>query len=78
LTGKFIGRFRPAFLCGKSVEGSLACFIAVFFCSWPVSGSPSTALATAAAATVAEALPLRDWDNIVIPLVTRLVFWLNQ
>jgi dolichol kinase len=68
LAGKFFGRWRPAFLCGKSVEGSLACFTAVFLCSWPASGSPFTALAVAAAATVVEALPLRDWDNILIPL----------
>jgi dolichol kinase len=75
LAGKCFGRIRPAFLCGKSVEGSLACFTAVFLCCWPVSGSPSTALAVAAAATVAEALPLKDWDNIVIPLVAGFTFW---
>jgi dolichol kinase len=78
LAGKFFGRLRPAFLCGKSVEGSLACFSAVFLCSWPASGSPSTALAVAAAATVAEALPLKDWDNIVIPLAAGFTFWLLQ
>jgi dolichol kinase len=78
LTGKFFGRLRPAFLCGKSVEGSLACFIAVFLCSWPVSDSPSAALVVAAVATVAEALPLKDWDNILIPLVAGSVFRLVQ
>jgi dolichol kinase len=78
LAGKCFGRLRPAFLCGKSVEGSLACFAAVFLCSWPVSGSPSAALVVAAAATVAEALPLKDWDNIVIPLVAGLAFWFVQ
>ncbi|MDR2048765.1 MAG: SEC59/DGK1/VTE5 family protein [Treponema sp.] len=78
LAGKFFGRWRPAFLCGKSVEGSLACFTAVFLCSWPVSGSPFAALIAALAATVAEALPLKDWDNIIIPLATGFAFWLNQ
>ncbi|MDR0402282.1 MAG: SEC59/DGK1/VTE5 family protein [Treponema sp.] len=78
LTGKFFGRFRPAFLCGKSVEGSLACFTAVFLFSWPVSGSLYTALISAAAATAVEALPLRDWDNIFIPLAAGLAFWLNH
>jgi dolichol kinase len=78
LAGKFFGRWRPAFLCGKSVEGSLACFAAVFLCSWLASGSPSAALVAALAATVAEALPLKDWDNIFIPLATGLVFWLTQ
>jgi dolichol kinase len=75
LTGKFMGRLRPGFLRGKSVEGSLACFAAVFLCSWPASGSFRTALASAAAATAAEALPLKDWDNIVIPLVSGTAAW---
>jgi dolichol kinase len=73
LVGKFIGRIRPAFLCGKSVEGSIACFIAVFLCSWPVSGTIRTALVAAAAAPVAEAPPFRDWDNIIMPLVVGSV-----
>jgi dolichol kinase len=77
LAGKFLGRLRPAFLCGKSVEGSLACFTAVFLCAWPVSGSPAAALVVAAAATVAEALPLKDWDNILIPLAAGFAFWLT-
>ncbi|MDR2482248.1 MAG: phosphatidate cytidylyltransferase [Treponema sp.] len=72
LAGKFFGRLRPAFLCGKSVEGSLACFTAVFFCSWVASGETRTALIAAAAATVTEALPLRNWDNIAIPLITGM------
>jgi dolichol kinase len=75
LAGKFLGRLRPAFLFGKSVEGSLACFIAVFLCSWPASGSLRAALITAAAATVAEALPLRNWDNIIIPLAAGSAAW---
>jgi dolichol kinase len=78
LAGKCFGRLRPAFLRGKSVEGSLACFAAVFLCSWPASGSLSAALVVAAAATVTEALPLKDWDNIVIPLVAGFTFWLLQ
>jgi dolichol kinase len=78
LVGKFLGRRRPAFLCGKSVEGSLACFIAVFLCAWPASGSPAAALTVAAVATVAEALPLGDWDNIIIPLAAGLAFRLVQ
>ena len=70
LAGKFFGRLRPAFLCGKSIEGSLACFTAVFLCSWAASGRTKTALIAAVAATITEALPLRNWDNIAIPLVT--------
>jgi dolichol kinase len=71
-----LGRLRPALLRGKSVEGSLACFAAVFLCSLAASGSVRTALITAAAATAAEALPLKDWDNIVIPLASGAAAWL--
>lgn len=70
LAGKFFGRLRPAFLCGKSVEGSMACFTTVFLCSWIASNRTKTALIAAIAATITEALPLRNWDNIAIPLVT--------
>lgn len=74
LAGKAFGRMRPAFLAGKSVEGSLACWTAVFFCTWAVcawTGGESglrTALVTASFTAAAEVLPLKDWDNIVIPL----------
>jgi dolichol kinase len=78
LVGKFFGKWRPAFLCGKSIEGSFACFTAVFLYSWPASGSAAAALAVAAVATVAEALPLKDWDNIFIPLATGSAFCLIQ
>jgi dolichol kinase len=70
LTGKFLGRIRPRFLCGKSLEGSLACFLGVFISAWISSGRLRTALLAAAFAVPVEALPLRDWDNIIIPLVT--------
>jgi dolichol kinase len=73
LLGKPFGRIRPAFLFGKSVEGSLACFFAVFFCAWSVSHSLSISLVAALTATVVEALPLEDLDNIAIPLAVALV-----
>jgi dolichol kinase len=68
LIGKFLGRFRPSFLCGKSIEGSLTCFtITVLICffifrDWP------TALAVGLASTLVDALPLREFDNLLLPL----------
>jgi dolichol kinase len=73
LIGKFFGRLRPAFLFGKSVEGSLACFTAVFIAAWRVSGSMSIALAAAFTAMAVEALPLEDYDNIALPVTVGLV-----
>lgn len=68
LVGKFFGQIRPAFLKGKSIEGSFACFAAVFIGAYQVSYSHKAAFIAAAVATVAEALPLKDYDNLVIPL----------
>jgi dolichol kinase len=73
LIGKFFGRLRPAFLCGKSVEGSLACFTAVFIAAWRVSGSLPLALAAAFTAMAVEALPLEDYDNIALPVTVGMV-----
>jgi dolichol kinase len=68
LIGKLFGRTRPSFLYGKSLEGSLACFTAVFIAAWQVSHSFHISLAAALTAALAEALPLDDLDNLVIPI----------
>jgi dolichol kinase len=68
LVGKLYGRIRPAFLFGKSLEGSMACFAAVFISAYLVSHSYSVAIAAALTATTIEALPLEDYDNIALPL----------
>jgi dolichol kinase len=72
LIGRAFGRIRPAFLLGKSLEGSLSCFFSVLIVSWYVCGDVKTSLIAAAAATVCEALPLEDYDNIIIPLAAGI------
>jgi len=72
LVGKSFGKWRPAFLCGKSVEGSLACFTAVFISAFAVSRHLNIALIAALTATVVEALPLEDFDNMAIPVTVGL------
>ncbi|MCL2764002.1 MAG: phosphatidate cytidylyltransferase [Treponema sp.] len=73
LAGKFFGKWRPAFLSGKSVEGSLACFAVVLIGAYAVSGSMSIAFIAAFTAMVVEALPLEDYDNLAIPVTVGLV-----
>jgi dolichol kinase len=73
LVGKLFGRIRPAFLFGKSVEGSLACFIATFISAYMVSHSYLVSLSAAFTATAVEALPLEDYDNVALPLVVGAV-----
>ncbi|MDR1318477.1 MAG: phosphatidate cytidylyltransferase [Treponema sp.] len=72
LVGKIFGRIRPSFLCGKSLEGSLACFTAVFISAWQVSRSFHISLIAAFTAAAAEALPLEDYDNLAIPMSVGL------
>jgi dolichol kinase len=69
LAGRFLGRLRPAFLLGKSLEGSLACFTAVLISAYQVSHNYRVALPLAFVAMLTEALPLEDYDNLVLPLV---------
>ncbi|MDR1390534.1 MAG: SEC59/DGK1/VTE5 family protein [Treponema sp.] len=77
LTGKTLGRLRHPFLFGKSVEGSLSCFAGTFISAFLASGSLRRSLVAAGAATITELPPIRDWDNIIIPLATGLAvtFW---
>ncbi|MDR2942492.1 MAG: phosphatidate cytidylyltransferase [Treponema sp.] len=72
LIGKLFGKWRPAILCGKSVEGSLACFSAVFISAYSVSHNINIAIVAAFTATVVEALPLEDYDNMLIPVTVGL------
>jgi dolichol kinase len=72
LVGKFFGRHRPAFLRGKSLEGSLACFFAVFFTAHGVSSSYRVAVFAALTAALTEALPLKDYDNLILPLTVGM------
>jgi dolichol kinase len=68
ITGKFLGRLRPAFLSGKSVEGSLACFTVSALAAYLVFFDPKTALAVGLASVLIDALPIREFDNILLPL----------
>lgn len=68
LFGKAFGRTRPAFLRGKSLEGSAACFAAIFAASYRTAADARIAFFAALSGTLAEALPLEDFDNVVLPM----------
>lgn len=69
LAGKAIGRIEVPLTGGKTAEGSLACFTAVFVSSFFVLHDTSLCIVLGLAATLIEALPLKDFDNICIPVV---------
>jgi dolichol kinase len=73
LIGKTFGKHRPAFMLGKSIEGSLACFGAVFVAAYGVSRSFAVAFVSAFSAALVEALPLKDYDNLALPVCVGFV-----
>lgn len=68
LIGKLIGKSYLYRMQGKTAEGSLACFLAIFISSFCVTSNCAHALILACAGTAIELLPLKDYDNIVIPI----------
>jgi len=72
LVGKFFGKWRPAFLYGKSVEGSLACFTATLVSAYAVSGNMRVAMTAAFTAMIVEAMPLEDYDNLILPVTVGM------
>jgi len=72
LTGKFLGRIRPAFLAGKSLEGSLACFAVAALICFHIFRDWRIAVATGIVSMVVEAFSIRDFDNLVLPLAAGL------
>jgi dolichol kinase len=72
LVGKFFGHLRPSVMMGKSIEGSSACFLAVFISTYVFSHHFETASIAALVATLVEALPLEDYDNLALPMAVGL------
>ena len=73
VVGTTIGRLKIPFTGGKSVAGSLACFLAVLAVTLRVTGNLNASLAIAAATALLEAAPTRDYDNLLIPVGAGLV-----
>ena len=78
LVGKFLGRLRPAFLRGKSLEGLLACALTSFLAAFFVFREWKTALAVGIASLLIDALPLREFDNLFLPLAAGLAALIFQ
>ena len=70
ILGKIYGKRTIPMSGGKTIVGSLACFTGVFITSFFVCGHIGKSLIIAFVATFIEVLPLKDFDNLFIPLGT--------
>lgn len=73
LAGKLFGRVHIPHTRGKTLEGSIACFAAVYASSIIVMKNPVEAGIVAGAAMCIEMLPIRDYDNVLIPVAIGFV-----
>ncbi len=73
LAGKLFGKHIIPFCAGKTLEGSLTCFGAIFLSTLCVTNNVVISLLLAFVGTVIEVLPIKDFDNIIIPLVLGFV-----
>ena len=73
LAGKLFGIVKIPFTQGKTAEGSLTCFTAIFISAFLTSGNVKLALIIAACGMFIEVLPLKDFDNLLIPLLLAFV-----
>ena len=76
LAGKLFGRVKIPHTGGKTLEGSLTCFIAAFTATFIVTRHLIPSLIVAAVTMLIEMCPLGDWDNMIIPAATGGMYWL--
>jgi phytol kinase len=70
LAGKLFRSPSIPFTRNKTLAGTLACFIAVFLGTWKLTGRLSVAVFIAVTATILELIPIRDFDNLILPVGT--------
>ena len=69
LSGKTFGKVKIPLTQGKTAAGSLTCFFAIFCASWFVSHDSFASLFIACVGAMVEVLPLKDFDNLLIPVM---------
>lgn len=69
LAGKTFGRVKIPFTFGKTAAGSLTCFAAIFCTTFFVCQNCYISLVIALVGMAIEMLPLKDFDNLIIPVL---------
>ena len=72
IVGNLWGRLRPPFLGGKSLEGTLAATALSAALTYWVLADWRAALVMGLGALLSDLLPLGDFDNLVLPLLSGL------
>lgn len=67
LAGKMFGRDKFIFE-GKTIAGSIGCFVATFIAELAFTHSVVFSFCVAFFTTIIELIPLKDFDNVVIPI----------
>lgn len=73
LAGTMFGHIKIPFTKGKSVAGSLCCFLAVFISTLFIIPNVLFSVIIALGAMLLEMIPLRDYDNVLIPIATAFL-----
>jgi phytol kinase len=73
LAGKTLRSPAIPFTRNKTLAGSLACFAVVLLSTWRLTTRLQDALIIATAATALELVPIRDFDNLILPVGTGFV-----
>ncbi len=69
LAGKTFGMVKIPFTHGKTAAGSLTCFFAIFTSTFLVTKDTKVSLLTACTGAIVEVMPLKDFDNVLIPVL---------
>ena len=75
LVGKMCGRIHIPLTQGKTVAGSLACFTAVFLSTGLYCHNWITAAILGFCASFIEVLPLKNFDNLIIPISIGSIYF---
>jgi len=75
LVGKMFGKITIPGAKGKTVAGSMACFLAVYISTFCCSQNCFVSLIIATLAMSVEVLPLMDFDNLIIPILIGSAYY---
>ncbi|MEW5818218.1 MAG: phosphatidate cytidylyltransferase, partial [Spirochaetota bacterium] len=73
LAGKLLNSAIIPLTGGKTIAGSLGCFITVLVIFYRITGNVTVSIILAFTATVLEMMPSKDLDNLLIPVGTGFV-----